>query len=80
MQTFTLEELVQFLYRETSKEKQVQISSALENNWPLHEKYKVLATAKLFLDKLSFSPRKKAIDHIMQYAASATRTYTETRH
>lgn len=68
MQSFTLEDLVQYLYNEASPEKTAAIKLALETDYNLREKLTVMATASKRLDALSFSPRKETIDKITQYA------------
>lgn len=68
MQSFTLEDLVQYMYNEASPEKMVAIKLALETDYNLREKLAVMATASKRLDALSFSPRKETIDKIIQYA------------
>ena len=68
MQSFTLEDLVQYMYNEASPEKTAAIKLALETDYNLREKLAVMATASKRLDALSFSPRKETIDNILQYA------------
>ncbi|MEO5966910.1 MAG: hypothetical protein ABIP68_08145 [Ferruginibacter sp.] len=68
MQSFTLEDLVQYLYNEASTEKTAAIKLALETDYNLREKLAVMATASKRLDALSFSPRKETIYKILQYA------------
>ncbi len=68
MQSFTLEDLVQYLYNEASTEKTAAIKLALETDYNLREKLAVMATASKRLDALSFSPRKETIDKILEYA------------
>jgi hypothetical protein len=69
MHSFTLEELVQYMYKESSPEKTAAIKDALETDWSLREKYEVITSAQKRLQTLSLSsPRKKAIDEILTYA------------
>jgi hypothetical protein len=77
MNSFTPEELLQYLYKETSTEKTAAIAAALESDWSLREKYEVIAAATKRLDALKTSPRQQAIDNIMQYAEKAV---TELSH
>ncbi len=77
MHSFNLEDLVQFAYNEASTEKTIAIRKALETDWELREKYEVIASAQKRLDTLSlFTPRKKSVDKILDYAEKATRELT----
>jgi hypothetical protein len=71
MTLFTPEDLLEYHYRETSSEKTDAIAAALESNWALHQKYEVICEATEQLDKSIVSPRKKAVQSILDYAAHA---------
>ena len=43
MNRFTSEDLLQYLYKETSVEKTVEIKTALETDWALREEFNQLA-------------------------------------
>jgi hypothetical protein len=78
MHSFTLEDLVQYMYKEASPEKTAAIKDALETDWSLKEKYEVIISAQKRLQTLSLSsPRKKAIDEILTYAKKSTVEITE---
>jgi len=68
MHSFTQEDLVQYLYNETSPEKSAILKAALETDWILREKFEVLSSAITGLEKLTLSPRKTAVDNILNYA------------
>jgi hypothetical protein len=68
MHSFTQEELLQYLYNETSIEKTAAIKAALHNNWGLREKYNLLKAAQQNLEVITLSPRKQTIDNILNYA------------
>ena len=68
MHSFTQEDLVQYLYNETSTEKSAILKAALETDWILREKFEVLSSAINGLEKLTLSPRKTAVDNILNYA------------
>lgn len=73
MQHFNHEDLVQFLYNETSPQKSQAIQKALETDWALKEEYQQLLATKNELEGLkSRSPRKETLDFILQYAEQAT--------
>ena len=77
MQIFTQEDLVQFLYNETSPQKSAAIKAALESDWSLRESFEALVSAQTQLDKLDLSPRKEVIDSLLRYAE---RTAEVTQH
>ena len=72
MYSFTSEDLIQYIYKETSVQKTAAILDALETDWILKELYAELILAQLPLEKINLSPRKKAIDRILAYAENAT--------
>lgn len=59
MQNFTPEDLILYLYKETSLELTNQIEEALKSDWTLREKLTVLKTSQERLDKLIVSPARK---------------------
>jgi hypothetical protein len=69
MYNFTQEDLLQYLYKETSTEKTAAIKAALSSDWSLREKYTILAAAQEQLDTVELmSPRQQTIDSILNYA------------
>jgi hypothetical protein len=68
MHSFTQEDLVQYLYKESSPEKSAILKATLETDWILREKYEVISSAMNSLETLRLSPRKIAIDNILNYA------------
>ena len=68
MHSFTQEDIVQYLYKETSPEKSAILKAALETDWILHEKFEVISAAINSLENLRLSPRKIAVDNILNYA------------
>ena len=71
MHNFTSEDLLQYLYGETSTAKTAAIKNALQHDWSLKEKMELLKSSKSELDSLSFSPDTKSIDNILKYAEKA---------
>ena len=72
---FTPEDLLRYLYKETSLEMNAAIEAALAEEWTLREKLEVLKASAHNLDRIIESPRTEVILNIMQYAretASAT--------
>lgn len=71
MHNFTPEDLLQYLYNETSPAKSAEIKAALETDWSLREKFEVINSAKKRLQALKMSPSQKTIDNILNYAEKA---------
>ena len=65
---FTPEDLLRYLYKETSPEMSAAIEAALQEDWTLREKLEVLKTSAQNLDKIVESPRTEVILNILQYA------------
>lgn len=71
MHNFTPEDLLQYLYNETSPEQTAQIKAALETDWSLREKLEVITSAQQRLETLKLSPSQQTIDNILNYAEKA---------
>ena len=69
MHSFTQEDLILHLYKEVSADQSILLNDALATDWALREKHEVFAGAVSDLEKLSLSPRKVAVDKILEYAA-----------
>ena len=65
---FTPEDLLRYLYKETSPAMNAAIEAALDEDWTLREKLEVLKASARNLDKIVESPRTEVIMKIMQYA------------
>jgi hypothetical protein len=65
---FTQEELVQYLYNETSAQKAADIEAALSSDWMLHEKFEVLQHSVQALNTPLESPRTEVLFNVMNYA------------
>lgn len=68
MPNFTTEDLLQYVYQETSSTKTLAIKKALEENWELKEKLDALQDSIKGLDEIVESPRPQSIDAILNYA------------
>ena len=71
MHNFTPEDLLQYLYNETSPTQTAKIKAALESDWSLREKFEVITTAQKRLEALKLSPSQQTIDNILNYAEKA---------
>ena len=76
MHSFTTEDLIQYVYNETSQQKTAAIKVALESDWSIREKYDEIMSAHQSLEILNLSPRKKAVDNILAYAEKSVRHLT----
>jgi anti-sigma factor RsiW len=68
--SFTPEDLLEYLYKETSPERTQAIEEALRTDWSLREKMAVLQTSRERLDRLVESPRTETILRLLRYAAA----------
>ena len=69
MNKFSPEDLVEYLYKETSERKTAAIKAALEIDWDLQESYKQLQAAQENLEKVVLSPREEAVNKILQHVS-----------
>jgi hypothetical protein len=76
MHNFTPEDLLQYLYNETSPAQTAAIKAALETDWTLREKFEVITSAQKRLEALKMSPSQKTIDNILSYAEKAVAELT----
>jgi hypothetical protein len=68
MTTFTPEDLLLYLYKETSEKQTAAIEDALKQDWTLREKLAVLKTSLERLDGIKKSPRTRIVLNILNYA------------
>jgi hypothetical protein len=68
MTNFTPEDLLLYLYNETSQEEAALIEAALEKDWTLREKMNVLKASMQRLDKIVESPRTEVVLNVLNHA------------
>lgn len=68
MTNFTPEELIQYLYKESSPAQAAAIEEALLRDWTLREKFEVLKASHQRLDAIIQSPRTEVILNVLNYA------------
>ena len=68
MTNFTPEDLLLYLYKETTPEQNAAIEVALKKDWTLREKLSVLKTSMQRLDKIKLSPRTEVVLNVLNYA------------
>ncbi len=69
MAQFNPEDLLLFLYNETTPEMTSAIEKSLEQDWTLREKLAVLKAAQERLQNLMEAPRTETVLNILKYAA-----------
>jgi len=74
--TFTPEDLVRFIYRETSPEETTAIKKAITDNTELAQIYHALLTANEELNNLSLEPSSSSINVILQHSRNSVKTET----
>ena len=67
-QTFTSEDLIRFLYKETSASETMAMQQALQEDLLLREEYRELRKGYEQLPKVTFSPAPATLQHILQYS------------
>ena len=68
MTNFTPEDLLLYLYKETSTTQNAAIEAALEKDWTLREKLNVLKTSMQRLDKITVAPRIEVVLNVINHA------------
>lgn len=68
MSNFTPEDLLMYLYKETTPEQSAAIDEALKNDWTLREKLNVLRASMKRIDAITESPRTEVVLNILNYA------------
>jgi hypothetical protein len=68
MNNFTPEDLLLYLYKETSAKQTAAIKAALKKDWTLREKLAVLKTSMQRLDKIVEAPRTEVVLKVLNYA------------
>ena len=68
---FTPEELLQYLYKETSPARTAEIEEALQRDWSLREKFEILQNSVQSLPRTLESPRTETVMNILNYAREA---------
>ena len=70
MHKYAPEDLILYLYKETSAETTAAIEEALKSDWTLREKLAVLKASAERLDTLKVTPRTEAVLNVLKYAAA----------
>ena len=65
---FTPDQLIQFLYHETSASETLAIREELQRDTVLRQEFKALNSAYQQLPKVTFSPKGSSIQNILRYS------------
>lgn len=68
MHNYSPEDLILYLYKETSPDATAAIDKALEEDWTLREKLAVLKTSMERLNSITVSPRTEVILNVLRQA------------
>jgi len=68
IQTFTQDDLIRYLYHETTEKENREIDKALISDHELQKQYKELVAMKNQLDAVRVEPTEKCISNILNYA------------
>jgi hypothetical protein len=80
MTLFTPEDLLLYLYKESSPELTLAIEAALKEDWMLREKLEVLRSSHNVLDTVTIAPRMEVIMRVMNYARKTTPAQESVEH
>ena len=69
---FTQEDLIRFIYQETSKEENIQILSELEQNYELREELSSLLKTLEMLNDLKYNPSDSILNILNEEAGSTS--------
>ena len=68
MTKFTPEDLLLYLYKESTSKQTAAIEEALKKDWTLREKLAVLKTSMQRLDKITVAPRTEVVLNVLNHA------------
>jgi len=78
MHNYSPEQLIQYLYKETTPETTAAIEQALQQDWTLREKLAVLKTSMERLNSIAQSPRTETVLAILKYASQEAKIPTSS--
>ncbi len=68
--TYSENDIIRFLYQETSHQENVDLSYLVEDHAKMNETYHIVTMAKAELDKLILRPSTKSISNILAFAGA----------
>ena len=72
MSNNTTDELIKYLYKESTEKESADISKALSENWNLRDEYYSLKESMQHLDSITEKPRRESVNAILEYARSTS--------
>ncbi len=66
--SFTQNDLIRYLYNETSTEERLALEEVLQEDYALNMKYQELAGGYQLLPKVTYRPKLSSIDKILKYS------------
>jgi hypothetical protein len=66
--TFTRNDLIRYIYQETTEREKQEIEQELLLNNKLFEEYKNLAEVSMELDRVDLSPSEKTVNRILNFS------------
>ena len=75
MHNYSPEDLILYLYNETSEETTADIEKALKLDWTLREKLLVIKTSMERLQLLTLSPRTEVVLNVLKHANNNELTF-----
>ena len=69
MYNFTPEEILLYLYKESSTELTTAIEEEIKKNWALREKLAVMKTAMERLNNITVSPRMEVVLNVLRHSS-----------
>ena len=70
IKTFTQDDLIRYIYQQTTPEETIQMKTALTFDESLSECYHELSKTAELLRRVSFKPSENCIDKILSYSKS----------
>ena len=68
---YNTEDLIKYLYKETTVEEAQAMEKALQSDWNLRDEYSALRESMQQLDSILESPRPQSVKAILDYAKSS---------
>lgn len=72
-QKITKNDLIRYIYKETSITETLAITEAISRDWELFEEYEVLMHSFQLLPKVKFDPSAATIQGILSYSQNSAR-------
>ncbi len=77
MSIFTPEDLILYVYKETSPSDTASITDAIANDWALQQKFNVIETSVQQLTTELYAPRAEAVLNVLNYARESMQVTSE---